>query len=176
MGTQEAFFAHLVLDVGHNGVQPIPCSARERRTCLQLHWLKKKEKMRGEGNGEKDFIIYCTVRDVEKGFCLAEVSMTNSGRVCRVIARPLPSSPFMEIQWKRLLRAVPPTAEAAADQGKQKKSRRGCRDLGSRAHISPGHPSPWGGQGGERVVNYVMSLPVPAERRAPFSLCCLRRF
>ena len=44
----------------------------------------KKEKMRGEGNGEKDFIIYCTVRDVEKGFCLAEVSMTNSGRVCRV--------------------------------------------------------------------------------------------
>lgn len=49
--------------------------------------------MRGKGgmeDGEKDLIMYCTVQDVVKGFCLAEISITNSGLVCLDLCSCLP--------------------------------------------------------------------------------------
>lgn len=43
---------------------------------------------------------------MEKGFCLPEVSMTSSGRICHVIAGPLP------------FRALPARTEAGDKEGK----------------------------------------------------------
>lgn len=71
-----------------------------------------------------------------------------------------------------VFRAVPPT-ELAANQGKRKKSCVGCRYLGSRAHVSLGHPSPWGRQGGRGMFCELRDVAVGLWGEEGSLLCVL---